>query len=50
VVVEFAGKTIANIYDYSHALDALKIGVPVKIVVERDGRREELTLTPASRE
>ena len=49
VIVEFAGQKIANIYDYTYALDAVKIGQPVKVGVERDGKREELTVTPESR-
>ncbi len=50
IVVEMAGQEIANIYDYSHALDGLKIDVPVEVVVLRDGRRVTLTLTPGARE
>lgn len=49
VIVEIAGQTIANIYDYAYALDVLKIGQPVKVVYTRDGRRLETTLTPAAR-
>jgi hypothetical protein len=49
VIVEFAGQKIANIYDYTYALDAVKIGTPVKVIVERDGRRTELTVTPGAR-
>ena len=49
VIVEFAGQKIANIYDYTYALDAVKIGTPVKVTVERDGRRTELTVTPEAR-
>jgi Tol biopolymer transport system component len=49
ILVEFAGQKIANIYDYTYALDAVKIGVPVKVVVEREGRRIELTVTPEAR-
>jgi hypothetical protein len=49
VIVEFAGQKIANIYDYTYALDAVKIGVPVKMTVERDGQREDLTVTPEAR-
>ena len=30
VIVEFAGQKIANIYDYTYALDAVKIGKPVQ--------------------
>ncbi|HEV7406388.1 MAG TPA: M28 family peptidase [Chthoniobacteraceae bacterium] len=49
VIVEFAGQKIANIYDYTYALDAVKIGTPVKITVERGGKRVEVTVTPEAR-
>ncbi|EDY21154.1 peptidase M28 [Chthoniobacter flavus Ellin428] len=49
IIVEFAGQKIANIYDYTYALDAVKIGTPVKMIVERNGQRVELTVTPGSR-
>ena len=49
VIVEFAGQKIANIYDYTYALDAVKIGQPVKMIVERDGQRVTLTVTPEAR-
>jgi Tol biopolymer transport system component len=50
IVIEMAGQTIGNIYDYSHALDGLKVDKPVEVVVRRDGRRVTLTLTPGARE
>lgn len=49
VIVEFSGQKIANIYDYTYALDAVKIGQPVQIVVEREGKRMTLTVTPEAR-
>jgi S1-C subfamily serine protease len=49
-VVELAGRAIENIYDYTYALDALKIDEPASLVVERAGARVELEVTPASRE
>jgi len=49
VVIEFGGQKIANIYDYTYALDAVKIGQPVEIVVTRDGRRTALKVTPEAR-
>jgi len=49
VIVEIAGQTIANIYDYTYALDVLKIGQPSKVVYLRDGQRRETMLTPAAR-
>jgi C-terminal processing protease CtpA/Prc len=49
VIVEIAGQAITNIYDYTYALDLLKIGQPVKVVYMRGGERRETTLTPAAR-
>ena len=49
VIVEIAGQTIANIYDYTYALDVLKIGQPAKVVYMRGGERKETTLTPSAR-
>jgi hypothetical protein len=49
IVVEIAGQTIANIYDYTYALEVLKIGEPAKVVYLRNGERRETTLTPAAR-
>ena len=49
VVIEIAGQTIANIYDYTFALELLKIGEPAKVVYMRDGQKRETTLTPAAR-
>jgi membrane-associated protease RseP (regulator of RpoE activity) len=50
VIKSFAGQKIANIYDYTYALDAVKIGEPVKVVLIRDGERLELTITPRARD
>ncbi len=49
VIVEFAEQAITNIYDYTFALDVVKIGEPIKVVYERDGERKETTLTPRAR-
>jgi S1-C subfamily serine protease len=49
VIVELGGQKIANIYDYTYALDAVKIGQPVEIVVLRDGQRVALKVTPEAR-
>src|SRR4051812_37134387 len=49
VIVEIAGQTIANIYDYTYALDVLKIGQPAKVLYLRDGKKLETTLTPGAR-
>ena len=50
VIVELAGKKIDNIYDYTYAIQALKIGTPVSIAVNRGGERIELQVTPGSRD
>ncbi len=49
IIVEFGGKKIANIYDYTYAMDAVKIGQPVQVVVLRDGQRVTLSVTPEAR-
>jgi hypothetical protein len=49
VIVEINGQTIANIYDYTYALETLKIGEPVKVVYMRGTERRETTMTPAAR-
>ena len=49
VIVEIAGQSIANIYDYTYALELLKIGQPAKVIYLRNGERREATLTPAAR-
>ena len=49
VIVEFGGQQIANIYDYTYALDAVKIGEPVEVVVVRNGNRVKLTVVPEAR-
>jgi hypothetical protein len=50
LVVEFAGKKIASLQDYSDALRGAKIGQSLLIVVIRDDERLELTITPEARE
>ncbi|HWM25220.1 MAG TPA: M20/M25/M40 family metallo-hydrolase [Chthoniobacterales bacterium] len=49
VIVEFGSQKVSNIYDYTYALDAAKIGQPVDIVVMRDGERVKITVTPEAR-
>ena len=49
VIIEIAGQSIANIYDYTYALELLKIGQPAKVVYMRGGEKRETTLTPAAR-
>ena len=49
VIIEISGQSIANIYDYTYALELLKIGQPAKVVYMRGGEKRETTLTPAAR-
>ncbi len=50
VIVELDGRPIENLYDYTYALDALRVGEPARIVVERAGERQTLEIVPTSRE
>jgi len=49
IIVEIAGQGIANIYDYTYALELLRVNQPVKVVYLRNGERRETMLTPAAR-
>ena len=49
VIVEVAGRTIENIYDYTYVLNAMKIGIPQRLWFSVD-RRLTLMVTPGSRE
>jgi Tol biopolymer transport system component len=50
VLVELAGRRLENVYDYTFALNALRVGEAVGVVVERKGERVTLQVTPAARE
>ncbi len=50
VVVGLAGEKVENIYDYTHAINGLKVGEAVKIVVRREGKKKTLEIVPDSRE
>lgn len=50
VIVEFAGKAITNVYDYTEALDAVKVDEPIRVVYLREGERFETTLVPRARD
>ena len=49
IIVEIAGQGIANIYDYTYALELLRVNQPVKVVYMRNGERRETMLTPTAR-
>ncbi|MGE0360532.1 MAG: M20/M25/M40 family metallo-hydrolase [Vicinamibacterales bacterium] len=49
VVIQLGEQTIANIYDYTYALEALKVNQPVRVIYMRGSERRETTLTPSAR-
>lgn len=50
VIVGADDRPIENLYDYTFALEAMRVGEPVRLDVERAGERIELEVVPASRE
>lgn len=50
IIVSVAGKKIENIYDYTYALEALKIGAAVTVEVMRAEKRLKFSVTPTSRQ
>jgi S1-C subfamily serine protease len=50
VIVQLAGQSVENIYDYTYALEGLAVGEPVEIHVVREGERVVLEITPESRQ
>ena len=49
IIIEFGGQPIKNVYDYTYALDAVKIGKPLDVVVLREGKRVKLSGTAEAR-
>lgn len=50
VIVQLAGQKIEDIYDYTYAIEALKIGEEVKIVVQRGEKTVAMKITPTARD
>lgn len=50
VITKLAGKKIENIYDYTFAIEALKVGEEVEVEIERKGEKLTIKVTPTSRE
>ena len=50
IIVELAGRKVEDIYDYTYAIEALKIGEEAEIVVKRGTETIPLKVTPTARE
>lgn len=50
IIIELGGRKIENIYDYTYAIEGLKIGQAIKMVVLRDGKELKLDVVPGARE
>ncbi len=50
IIVEVDGRRIENLYDYTYALEALRVGESAKIVVMRGAKRITLDVVPGSRD
>lgn len=50
IVIELAGRKVENIYDYTYAIEALKVGQETEIVVKRGNETLRLKVTPQSRQ
>jgi hypothetical protein len=50
IIVEVDGRPIENLYDYTYALQALRVGEPALMVVLRDSDRISLEVVPSSRD
>jgi Tol biopolymer transport system component len=50
IIVQLGEKKIENIYDYTYAIEGLKIGQAIKMVIERDGKEIALEVVPGSRD
>ncbi len=49
IIVGLAGLEIKNIYDYTYALDAVKIGEKTDVIYMREGERLETIMIPEAR-
>ncbi|QDT03179.1 Aminopeptidase S [Rubripirellula lacrimiformis] len=50
IVIELAGRTIEDIHDYTYAIEALKIGETIEMVVQRGDETVKLSVTPTARD
>jgi S1-C subfamily serine protease len=49
-IVELGGMKIKNIYDYVYCLQAMKANVKTSMHIVRDGKEQELQITPLLKE
>jgi len=49
IIIELSGRKIENIYDYTYAIEGLKVGSETEIVVQRASEDLRLKITPLSR-
>lgn len=50
VIIELAGRKVEDLYDFTYAIEALRIGQETEIVVQRAGKTLRLKVTPTARE
>lgn len=50
IVIELAGRKVENIYDYTYAIEALKVGQETEIVVRRGDTTHRFKVIPQSRQ
>ncbi len=50
VIVELAGRKVEDVYDYTYAIEALRVGTEVDVKIVRDGEPLTIQITPGARE
>ncbi len=50
IIIELAGRKVENVYDYTYAIEALKIGQETEVVIQRKGETLRMKITPLSRQ
>ncbi len=50
IIVELAGRKVENVYDYTYAIEALKVGQETEVVIQRGSVTLRLKITPLSRQ
>ncbi len=50
IIIELSGKKIENIHDYVYSLESLRPDKKTKVIVMRQGEKQELNITPKAKE